>query len=91
MSTAVAPAGIGVRDLSALFDPRSVGVIGVSDDPAKWGHHLAVQLLRAPVSDLPLERTLTAVRNDPRLAPLLAATYRALPPEVAAIAREQPY
>ena len=40
MSTAVA-AGTGVRDLSALFDPRSVAVVGASDDPAKWGHHLA--------------------------------------------------
>ncbi len=47
MSTAVAT-GTGVRDLSALFDPRSVAVVGASDDPAKWGHHLAVQLLRAP-------------------------------------------
>ena len=41
MSTAVAT-GTGVRDLSALFDPRSVAVVGASDDPAKWGHHLAV-------------------------------------------------
>jgi acyl-CoA synthetase (NDP forming) len=48
VSTAVAPAVTGVRDLDALFDPRSVAVVGASDDPAKWGHHLAVQLLRAP-------------------------------------------
>ena len=48
MSTAVAPAVTGVRDLDALFHPRSVAVVGASDDPAKWGHHLAVQLLRAP-------------------------------------------
>ncbi len=33
------------RDLTALFDPASVAVIGASDDDAKWGHHLARQLL----------------------------------------------
>jgi acyl-CoA synthetase (NDP forming) len=44
-SRAAAPAA---RDLTALFDPRSVAVLGASDDPAKWGHHLAVQLLSVP-------------------------------------------
>jgi acyl-CoA synthetase (NDP forming) len=29
------------RDLSALFDPSSVAVLGASDDPAKWGHWLS--------------------------------------------------
>jgi acyl-CoA synthetase (NDP forming) len=29
------------RDLRALFDPRSVAIVGASDDPAKWGHWLA--------------------------------------------------
>jgi len=29
------------RDLRALFDPRSVAVVGASDDPAKWGQWLA--------------------------------------------------
>src|SRR5437763_540574 len=28
------------RDLRALFDPRSVAVVGASDDPAKWGNWL---------------------------------------------------
>ncbi|MFF4349381.1 CoA-binding protein [Streptomyces sp. NPDC001530] len=27
--------------LAALFDPRSVAVVGASDDPAKWGYWLA--------------------------------------------------
>jgi acyl-CoA synthetase (NDP forming) len=31
----------GPRDLRALFDPRSVAVLGASNDPAKWGHWLA--------------------------------------------------
>ncbi|WP_407840866.1 acetate--CoA ligase family protein [Streptomyces sp. DSM 116496] len=35
------------RDLSALFDPRSVAVVGASDDPAKYGHAVASQALRA--------------------------------------------
>ncbi|MFG2751506.1 acetate--CoA ligase family protein [Streptomyces xanthophaeus] len=36
------------RDLSALFDPASVAVVGASDDPAKYGHAVASQALRAP-------------------------------------------
>jgi acetate---CoA ligase (ADP-forming) len=34
------------RDLSGLFDPRSVAVVGASDDEAKYGNWLAVQALR---------------------------------------------
>ena len=29
------------RDLSALFEPESVAVVGASDDPVKWGNWLA--------------------------------------------------
>ncbi|MGW7369819.1 acetate--CoA ligase family protein, partial [Streptomyces sp. NPDC054841] len=36
------------RDLTALFDPKSVAVVGASDDPAKYGHAVAAQALRAP-------------------------------------------
>ncbi|MFI9649243.1 acetate--CoA ligase family protein [Streptomyces sp. NPDC052040] len=35
------------RDLTALFDPVSVAVVGASDDPAKYGHTIAAQALRA--------------------------------------------
>ncbi len=35
------------RDLTPLFDPRSVAVVGASDDPAKYGHAVASQALRA--------------------------------------------
>ncbi len=31
----------GSRDLSAFFDPRSIAVVGASDDPGKWGHGIA--------------------------------------------------
>lgn len=34
------------RSLRPLFDPRSVAVVGASDDPAKWGHHVALSALR---------------------------------------------
>jgi acetate---CoA ligase (ADP-forming) len=34
------------RDLTALFDPRSVAVVGASDDPVKWGNWLARGALR---------------------------------------------
>src|SRR5438132_140265 len=30
-----------LRDLTPLFDPRSVAVLGVSNDPAKWGYWMA--------------------------------------------------
>lgn len=35
-----------MRDLTALFDPGSVAVVGASDDPSKWGHAIARQALR---------------------------------------------
>jgi len=35
------------RDLRPLFDPRSVAVVGASNDPAKWGHWLARGALAA--------------------------------------------
>ena len=34
------------RDLSALFDPRSVAVVGASSVPGKWGYLLAEGALR---------------------------------------------
>src|ERR1700754_4462970 len=41
------PAGAEVsRDLSALFDPDSIAVVGASTDPAKWGNAVALQALR---------------------------------------------
>ena len=35
-----------MRDLSALFDPDGVAVVGASDDPVKWGNWLARGALR---------------------------------------------
>jgi acyl-CoA synthetase (NDP forming) len=34
------------RDLSALFDPRAVAIVGASDDPVKWGNWLGRGALR---------------------------------------------
>jgi acyl-CoA synthetase (NDP forming) len=36
------------RDLTPLFDPRSVAVLGASADPAKWGYSVSEQLLSRP-------------------------------------------
>ncbi|WP_055495014.1 acetate--CoA ligase family protein [Streptomyces sp. TP-A0356] len=36
-----------VRDLSALFDPASVAIIGASNDQTKYGNWIAVQALRS--------------------------------------------
>ena len=38
------------RDLSALFAPRSVAVVGASGDRSKWGGDLTARLLRSPSS-----------------------------------------
>ena len=35
-----------MRDLRPLFDPRSVAVLGASNDPAKWGQWIAEGALR---------------------------------------------
>lgn len=43
LTEATAPAA---RDLSALFDPASVAVIGASNDQTKYGNWLSVQALR---------------------------------------------
>jgi acyl-CoA synthetase (NDP forming) len=32
--------------LAALFDPRSLAVVGASDDPAKWGNWIARNALQ---------------------------------------------
>ncbi len=35
-----------MRDLRPLFEPRSLAVLGASDDPAKWGQWIAAGALR---------------------------------------------
>ena len=37
---------MATRDLQALFDPRSVAVVGASNDPVKWGYGLSRGALR---------------------------------------------
>ena len=39
--------GAAARSLDALFDPRSIAVLGASDDTAKWGHILARRALQS--------------------------------------------
>src|SRR5207247_7278703 len=34
------------RDLRALFDPKTVAILGASSDPTKWGYALARNALR---------------------------------------------
>ena len=43
-----APAERPARDLSGLFDPRSIAIIGASDDPNKYGNWLAQRALSGP-------------------------------------------
>lgn len=41
-------AGKEVRDLSALFEPRAVAIVGASNDESKYGNWISVQALRTP-------------------------------------------
>lgn len=68
------------QDLSALFDPVAVTVVGASDDPAKWGHWLARGALDGPrpvhlvnsraetVLGLPVHASVRQVTGDVGLA-----------------------
>jgi acyl-CoA synthetase (NDP forming) len=40
---------LATRDLSALFSPTSVAIVGASSDPSKWGNAIARQALRSKV------------------------------------------
>jgi acetate---CoA ligase (ADP-forming) len=71
----------GDRDLRPLFDPRSVAVVGASNDPAKWGqwfaqgalrgaHRRAVYLVNrsgTPVLDQATYRSLDELPAEPEL------------------------
>jgi acyl-CoA synthetase (NDP forming) len=41
-----ADAPAATRDLGALFDPRSIAVVGASSDASKWGGDMAARLAR---------------------------------------------
>jgi acyl-CoA synthetase (NDP forming) len=36
-----------MNDLSYLFEPRSVAIIGASDDPGKYGHRVMQSIIQA--------------------------------------------
>jgi acetate---CoA ligase (ADP-forming) len=44
------PGSASYAALTALFDPRSVAVVGASSDPAKWGHILSRRALASASS-----------------------------------------
>jgi acyl-CoA synthetase (NDP forming) len=72
------------RDLTALFEPDGVAIVGASDDPVKWGNWLARGALRgegrravylvnsrsAEVMGRPAYRSLTELPESPALAVL---------------------
>ena len=55
----------GDPHLQALFDPRSVAIVGASNDPMKWGYGLARGALRGDRSPRRLPRQ-PKRRRDPR-------------------------
>jgi acetate---CoA ligase (ADP-forming) len=71
------PPGPRSAHLQTLFDPRSITVLGASDDPTKWGHILALRALEscgdrpvrlvnrrgAPVLGRPTDTTLEVARE----------------------------
>ncbi|RLV50770.1 CoA-binding protein [Nocardioides mangrovicus] len=62
-------------DLSALFDPASIAVVGASADPAKWGHILS---RRAVESASSVRRREVALVNRAGVPVLGRATYESL-------------
>ena len=46
-AVATTPVQGGRRDLSFLYDPASIAIVGASADESKWGGDLAARLLRA--------------------------------------------
>ncbi len=83
------------RDLRVLFEPRSVAVVGASDDPEKWGNWLARGALRGEarrdvhlvnrrggqVMGRPAHASLTSLPEAPELA-VLAVPPAAVEPAV---------
>ena len=72
------------RDLTPLFEPRSVAIVGVSADPEKWGHWFARDALRGAhrrdvffvgrsggeLFGIPVHRSLADVPGTPELVVL---------------------
>ena len=54
-------------DLSRLFDPRSIAIVGASANPAKWGHWLARSALRGRERRAGLRQCLDTLADPGRL------------------------
>lgn len=61
------------RDLRTLFDPRSVAIVGASDDPEKYGQWLAVRALRSSRPVTLINRSRTTVLGRAAFPSLTAA------------------
>src|ERR1700712_3587523 len=69
------PESASYAALAALFEPRSIAVVGASSDAAKWGHILSKRAL-ASASDRPValvNRSGTDVLGQPTYPSLTAA------------------
>ena len=75
----------GARDLTALFNPSSVAIVGASNNPAKYGNWLAARALRDRALRQPylINRTSPQVLGEPTAASL---TEVALPIDLAVVA-----
>ena len=60
------------RDLTALFDPKSVAVLGASNDETKYGNWLSVQAVR--MTDTARSTSSTAAANPSSAGPRCAAS-----------------
>lgn len=61
------------RNLSSLFDPKSIAIVGASDNPAKYGNWLAVRALRGSRPVHLINRTSPSVLGR-STAPSIGAT-----------------
>nr|WP_296770824.1 acetate--CoA ligase family protein [Rhodococcus sp. (in: high G+C Gram-positive bacteria)] len=71
------------RDLTALFDPASIAVVGASNDPAKYGNWLAHRALRGSRPAFLVNKTRSTILDHPAFPSLVQL---GTSPELAVIA-----
>lgn len=59
------------RNLSALFDPASIAVVGASNDPAKYGNWLAARALRGPRPAYLINKSRPSILDNPAFPSLV--------------------
>lgn len=78
MTSVISAPPVAHRDLSALFAPESIAIVGASNDPAKYGNWLAVRALRDQQRRRPflINRTRSSILGEPAAPSLTSLGHR---------------